>query len=110
MTADIAHELRTPVSVILGYADGLKEKVIPPSPDTFELIQEQAEQLEHLIDDLRMLTQAEAGELTLDLSLTDLAPLVRRTIAAYEPQAAQQEISLESGTPGRSDTPRPRRP
>jgi two-component system sensor histidine kinase BaeS len=94
MTADIAHELRTPVSVILGYADGLKENVIPPSQETFDLIQEQAEQLEHLIDDLRTLTRAEAGELTLDLSPTDPSSLVQRLIATYEPQAARQEIEL----------------
>jgi signal transduction histidine kinase len=94
MTADIAHELRTPVSVILGYADGLKENVIPPSQETFDLIQEQAEQLEHLIEDLRTLTQAEAGEMTLELVPTDPIPLVERSIAAYEPQAARQDITL----------------
>jgi two-component system sensor histidine kinase BaeS len=94
MTADIAHELRTPVSVILGYADGLQEKVIPATEETFELIQEQAEQLEHLIDDLRTLTLAETGELTLKRSLTDPLPLVERTLAAYEPQASRQNITL----------------
>ncbi len=94
MTADIAHELRTPVSVILGYADGLKDNVIPPTEETFELIQEQAEQLEHLIEDLRTLTRAEAGELTLDLAQTDPVPLVKRLISAYEPQAARQAITL----------------
>ena len=98
MTADIAHELRTPVSVILGYADGLKEKVIPPSQETFDLIQEQAEQLEHLIEDLRILTQAEAGELSLDFAATDPLPLVERTMAAFEHQAARQDISLRMET------------
>lgn len=94
MTADIAHELRTPVSVILGYADGLKENVIPPTEETFDLIQEQAEQLEHLIEDLRTLTRAEAGELALDLAPTDPVPLVKRLISAYEPQAVRQEVTL----------------
>ncbi len=94
MTADIAHELRTPISVILGYADGLKEKVIPPSQETFDLIQEQAEQLEHLIEDLRILTQAEAGELALKRVPSEPVPLVERTVAAYEPQAARDGIIL----------------
>jgi signal transduction histidine kinase len=94
MTADIAHELRTPVSVILGYADGLQEQVIPPTEDTFKLIQEQAEQLEHLIEDLRILTRAEAGELSLDLSMQDPLPLLKRTLAAHEPQAASQSVTL----------------
>ncbi len=94
MTADIAHELRTPVSVILGYADGLKEKVIPPSQETFDLIQEQAEQLEHLIEDLRTLTQAEAGEIGLAIMPANPVPLVERTVAAYEPQASRQSVEL----------------
>jgi two-component system sensor histidine kinase BaeS len=100
MTADIAHELRTPVSVILGYADGLKENVIPASDETFELIQEQAEQLEHLIEDLRTLTLAEAGELTLDRSLMDPMPLVDRVMAAYEPQATRQALALRLDVEG----------
>jgi signal transduction histidine kinase len=94
MTADIAHELRTPVSVLLGYADGLKENVIPPSQETFDIIQEQAEQLEHLVEDLRTLTRAEAGEISFDLSPTNLVPLVERTHAAFEHQAALQDVRL----------------
>lgn len=94
MTADIAHELRTPVSVILGYADGLKDKVIPASEETFELIQEQAEQLEHLIEDLRTLTRVEAGELNLELTLCDPIPLAKRTLAAYKHQAEGLEVAL----------------
>jgi signal transduction histidine kinase len=102
MTADIAHELRTPVSVILGYADGLKEKVIHPSQETFDLIQEQAEQLEHLIEDLRILTQAEAGELSIDIAATDPLPLVERAMAAFEHQAARQGITLTVAPEGES--------
>ena len=100
MTADIAHELRTPVSVILGYADGLKDQVIPASEETFELIQEQAEQLEHLIDDLRTLSRVEAGELNLDLALSDPILLIERTLAAYEHQAVLQEVALHFETRG----------
>ena len=55
MTADIAHELRTPISIILGHAEAVHDGVLPASSDTFEIIREEAERLEHLVDDLRTL-------------------------------------------------------
>ena len=65
MTADIAHELRTPLSLILGHAEAVHDGVLPPSPENFEIIREEAARLEHLVDDLRTLSLADAGELTL---------------------------------------------
>jgi len=100
MTANIAHELRTPVSVILGYADGLIEEVIPPSIETFDLILEQAEQLEHLIEDLRLLAETESGDLTLKLIPINPISLVERALATYEPQAVYQQINLSLNVHG----------
>ena len=59
MTADIAHELRTPLSLILGHAEAVHDGVLAPSAENFEVIREEAGRLEHLIDDLRILSLAE---------------------------------------------------
>ena len=61
MTADIAHELRTPLSLILGHAEAVHDGVLPPSTENFEIIREEATRLEHLINDLRILSLADAG-------------------------------------------------
>jgi signal transduction histidine kinase len=66
MTADIAHELRTPLSLILGHAEGVKDGVLEPNRENFEIIREEAERLEHLVNDLRTLSLADAGELSVD--------------------------------------------
>jgi signal transduction histidine kinase len=63
MTADIAHELRTPLSLIIGHAEGVHDGVLEPTRETFEIIREEAERLEHLVNDLRTLSLADAGEL-----------------------------------------------
>ena len=63
MTADIAHELRTPISVIMGHAEAVHEGVMAPTLETFEIVRDEAERLDRLIEDLRTLSRADAGEL-----------------------------------------------
>ncbi len=65
MTADIAHDLRTPLTVIAGYIESMQEGVLQPTPERFEIIYKEIERLQNLVGDLRMLSQADAGELTL---------------------------------------------
>ena len=75
MTADIAHELRTPISIILGNTDGIRDGVIPMSRETFDIIAEETERLNNLVEDLHTLSRAEAGELPMnfvDVSVQDL--------------------------------------
>ncbi len=95
MTADIAHELRTPLSVILGHADAVHDGVLPPTQENFEIIRDEAERLEHIVEDLRVLSLADAGELTLSLHPVKPAALLRDVITAHAPRAHQREIRLE---------------
>ena len=95
MTADIAHELRTPLSIILGHAEALHDEILPPTPDTFYIILDEAQRLQRLIEDLRTLSLAEAGELPLMRAPSSLNALLEKTIAGYAPQAEQKEINLE---------------
>ncbi|HEX7976045.1 MAG TPA: HAMP domain-containing protein [Anaerolineales bacterium] len=63
MTADIAHDLRTPLTVISGYIESMRDGVLKPTPERFDLIYSEIERLQNLVGDLRMLSLAEAGEL-----------------------------------------------
>jgi two-component system sensor histidine kinase BaeS len=94
MTADIAHDLRTPLSVIAGYAEGLRDGVLPPTPETFQTIHEEANHLSRLVEDLRTLSLADAGELTLIRRPVPPRELLERTAAAHLPHAQQLEIGL----------------
>jgi signal transduction histidine kinase len=95
MTADIAHELRTPLSVILGHAEAVSDGVLPPSADSFAIIHEQADRLDRIIEDLRVLSRADAGELHLNLLPTSSTKLIETSVHAFTQQANQKQISIE---------------
>jgi signal transduction histidine kinase len=95
MTADIAHDLRTPLSVITGYTEALRDGVLPPMPETFQTLHQEAEHLSLLVEDLRTLSLADAGELTLTRQLLHPHELLERMAAAYLPKAQELEVTLQ---------------
>lgn len=98
MTADIAHELRTPLSVILGHAEAMNEGVLEPSPETMDIIHDEAKTLSRLVEDLRTLSLSEAGELLLACRLVAPGELLARVATAYQPEAKQKNIDLHVET------------
>jgi two-component system, OmpR family, sensor histidine kinase BaeS len=95
MTADIAHDLRTPLSVILGYTEALHDGKLPGNPETYGAVHMQAQHLNRLIDDLRTLSLADAGQLTLRRQPVDPLTLLEHTALAYMPQAESRRIQIE---------------
>jgi signal transduction histidine kinase len=95
MTADIAHELRTPISIILGHADAVHDRVLPPTQETFDIIRDEACRLERLVEDLRTLSRADAGELTLTRRPFPPAALLEDAAAAYHPLALERGIKVQ---------------
>ena len=94
MTADIAHELRTPLSLILGHAEAVHDGVLPPTPENFEIIREEATRLEHLVNDLRILSLADAGELSINPQQVEPQRLLEEVASLYQYQAQRKDISL----------------
>jgi two-component system sensor histidine kinase BaeS len=95
MTADIAHELRTPLSLIIGHTEGVHDGVLKPTRENFEIIREEAERLEHLVNDLRTLSLADAGELTLNFQLLDINKLLSDIHTHYLYQFNQKRVTLD---------------
>jgi signal transduction histidine kinase len=94
MTADIAHELRTPLSLILGHAEAVHDGVLPPTRENFEIIREEATRLEHLVNDLRILSLADAGELSIHPQTIRPEQLLGEVAALYQVQAQRKGIYL----------------
>ncbi|HEY5730315.1 MAG TPA: ATP-binding protein [Anaerolineales bacterium] len=95
MTADIAHELRTPLSLILGHAEAVHDDVLPPTKENFEIIREEATRLEHLVDDLRTLSLADAGELSINLQTVEPGRLLQDVASRYQMEAKKKNIELK---------------
>jgi signal transduction histidine kinase len=98
MTADIAHELRTPISVILGHTEAMHDGVLPPSEETYNIIRDEALRLERMVDDLRTLSRADAGELVFTYRPVSVQDLVDQAVKAYRPHASKKNINLHLET------------
>jgi signal transduction histidine kinase len=94
MTADIAHDLRTPLTVISGYIEAMQEGVLKPTPQRLSLIYSEIERLQNLVGDLRMLSLADAGELSLNPQQLSPKMLLDRAAALFKHQADQQNVSI----------------
>ncbi len=95
MTADIAHELRTPLSLILGHAEAVHDGVLPPSRENFEIIREEATRLEHLVNDLRILSLADAGELSIVPQIIEPGQLLQEVVGIYQYHTQSKNITLD---------------
>ena len=95
MTADIAHDLRTPLSIILGYSEALSEGELDGTPEVFAVMHEEAQHLQRLIEDLRILSLADAGELSLMKQPVSPKTLLERTAIAHRPRALERRITIK---------------
>jgi signal transduction histidine kinase len=94
MTADIAHDLRNPLTVVSGYLESLQDGKLKPTPERFANMQMEVQHLQHLVEDLRLLSLADSGELRLHLEPTPPAELLERVAVVYRHQAEIQKIQL----------------
>jgi len=94
MVADVAHELRTPLSNIRGYLEAARDGVIKPDADTFRSLDEEVTLLSRLVDDLQELSLAEAGELKLVCQAENIGELIKQTVAGVQAQATTKGLSV----------------
>jgi signal transduction histidine kinase len=102
MTADVAHDLRTPLSLLLGYTEALHDGKFQGSRQTYEVMHDAARQLQRLVDDLNTLALADAGELKLARQPAAPQALLERTVRSFRAQAEAQQVTLvtEGSSPG----------
>ncbi len=94
LTADLAHDLRTPLSILRGYTEGLKDDRLAGTPAIYTVMHDEVEHLQRLVEDLRVLSLADAGELTLTRRAVDPRALLERTALAYMMQAEEHGLAL----------------
>ncbi|MCW1968752.1 MAG: ATP-binding protein [Anaerolineae bacterium] len=99
LTADIAHELRTPLSVIQGNLRAMLDGIYPLEPAEIATIYDETRLLSRLVDDLRELALAEAGQLALRPQVVDIAALAHSAIDQFTAVAENRQITLSANLP-----------
>ena len=94
MVADIAHELRTPLTVIQGNLQAILDEIYPLEKAEIAGIYDETLMLSRLVNDLRELAQAEAGQLSLNIQPIDLAAVINSAMSGFEGLAQEQEVGL----------------
>jgi signal transduction histidine kinase len=95
LVADIAHELRTPLAVMQGSLQALLDEVYPLERSEIATLYDEARLLTRLVDDLRELSLADAGQLPLQMQAVEVAPILNATAAQYTIAAEAQDVRLD---------------
>ncbi len=94
MLADIAHELRTPLSVIRGRLEGIVDGIYPENGPQVSMALEQTYTMQRLVDDLRLLTLVETRQLSFDKREVNVGSVINRVIDMFSAEAQERNISL----------------
>lgn len=94
LMADVTHELKTPLTSIKGYMEGLQDGVIPANAETFQLIHREASRLQRLVQDLQELSRVEAGQVPIHMQKSDPCKMVEAAVERMRPQFVEKEIAL----------------
>lgn len=95
MVADVAHELRTPLTVMRGRLEAMEDGIAPLDLSEVRDMHAQVLVLSRLVEDLRVLSLADAGTLSLQLSDVDLTDLARSVAGSYQVAAKERGIELK---------------
>lgn len=98
LVGDVAHELRTPITTLTGYLEGLLDGVVEPSPETWAKLHTESLRLRRLVDDLQELSRAEARQIPLHAARISPASIVTAAQERVEPQYAEKGLELGIGT------------
>ncbi len=99
MVADVAHELRTPLSNIQGYLEAARDGILDVNSDTINSVYEEATLLSRLVNDLQELSLAEAGQLKLDCQEEDINKLIQQSVSSIQAKAVEKGITVSIELP-----------
>ena len=94
MTADIAHDLGTPLTVLGGYLEAMQDGVLDATPERITTMHTEILHLQRLVQDLRTLSLADAGQMSLNRNQVEASALLRQVAASYQLRAENQGVAL----------------
>jgi two-component system OmpR family sensor kinase/two-component system sensor histidine kinase BaeS len=99
LVADVAHELRTPLSNIQGYVEAMRDGVLEPDQATLDTVHAQTMHLARLVEDLSLLAQTESEDFALDLDRESLNDVIRRSVEGFRARSSSLAVGLRVDIP-----------
>jgi two-component system OmpR family sensor kinase/two-component system sensor histidine kinase BaeS len=100
LTADVAHELRTPLHIIQGNLEGIADGVYAADEEQIDRLLGETRQLSRLVEDLRTLSLAEAGQLPMKMEQVEVGELLADVATSFSGQAETAGVDLQSSILG----------
>lgn len=94
MSADIAHELRTPLSILRGYSEALMDGTLKGNKENYEIIHNEVLLLNHLVEDLRILSLSDSGELRLNKEQNSMSDLLDKLLRSHTRAAEEKGLHI----------------
>lgn len=94
LVANVSHDLRTPLTMIIGYGEVMRDIPGENTPENIQIIVDEAQRLSLLVDDLLNLSQVEAGVRRMEKSRFNLTEEIRKTLSRYQKLVEQQGYTV----------------
>jgi signal transduction histidine kinase len=95
LVAELAHELRTPITTVQGFVEGFQDGVIEPTPESFAELADEVRRLERLTADLGLLSRLDEGQVALELQAVDLGAVARQVVLRLRPQSEASGLAVD---------------
>ncbi len=99
LVADVAHELRTPLSNIQGYVEAMRDGVLEHDQATLDTVHAQTMHLGRLVEDLRLLAQTESEDFRLNLEQESLGDVLRHSVEGFRARSSSMDVGLNLDIP-----------
>ncbi len=99
LVADVAHELRTPLSNIQGYVEAMRDGVLEHDQATLDTVHAQTMHLGRLVEDLRLLAQTESEDFRLNLEQESLGDVLRHSVEGFRARSSSTDVGLNLDIP-----------
>lgn len=96
MVADVAHDLRTPLTNLRGYLEALNDDVIPPSRKMFQMLLAEILHLVHLVESLQQLAKADVAKAYIDKKTMNLAESIDQMVELFRPNFQARNLVVET--------------
>lgn len=102
LMSDISHDIRTPLTSIIGYVDALKDGVAANEQERseyIEIISEKSKRLKHLIDEIFNMAKLDSDDVAMDFQVHDIAEIIREAVIEFLPELNKKKIRLKVNIP-----------